>query len=140
MFFSLFVYVRRYYAGDQEALFAEAHVVHPRKKPSRASTAKPVRVRTASTATCGAAATPGHEYICEVCMLAYPEAAMSGLECGHLFCHECWDSYLRVMVVCEGRAQTISCPASACDIVVDETTVLYVHSAIICIDDVVVVC
>ena len=59
-------------------------------------------------------------------MLAYPHSGMAGLECGHLFCHECWDSYLRVMVVCEGRAQTISCPATACDIVVDETTVLYV--------------
>jgi len=29
----------------------------------------------------------------------------SGLECGHLFCKECWDSYLRVMIMCEGRGQ-----------------------------------
>lgn len=81
-------------------------------------------MRTASTAACGAAASPGQEYICDVCTLAYPLPAMSGLQCGHLFCHECWDMYLKVMVVCEGRAQTISCPASARDIVVDETTVL----------------
>ena len=97
--------------------------MHPRKKPL---VEPPARVQTLSTATCGAAASPGQEFICEICMLAYAQSEMSGLECGHLFCHECWDSYLRVMVVCEGRAQTISCPATTCDIVVDETTVLYV--------------
>lgn len=113
----------RFYAGDQEALFNQAHLVHPHKKVLANI---PTRVQATSTARCGAAASPGQEYICEICMLAYPHSEMAGLECGHLFCHECWDSYLRVMVVCEGRAQTISCPATACDIVVDETTVLYV--------------
>ncbi len=114
----------RYYAGDQEALFAEAHLVHPLKR-AVVSGSGSVCVRTASTAACGAAASPGQEYICNVCTLAYPKSGMAGLQCGHLFCHECWDMYLKVMVVCEGRAQTISCPASACDIVVDEKTVLY---------------
>ena len=112
----------RYYSGDQEALFAEAHLVHPHRKQV---IHPPNTVQAPSTASCGAAASPGQEYICEICMLAYPRTEMTGLECGHLFCLECWDSYLHVMVVCEGRAQTISCPATACDIVVDETTVLY---------------
>lgn len=57
-------------------------------------------------------------------MLAYAFEAMCGLECGHYFCQECWDSYLRVMVMCEGRSQSIQCPASHCSIVVDEATVL----------------
>ena len=30
---------------------------------------------------------------------------MHGLECGHLFCRQCWDKYLRVMVMDEGKAQ-----------------------------------
>lgn len=116
-----YFYNTRFYAGDQEALFSEAHLVHPCKKPP---INPPTKVLAPSTARCGAAASPGQDYICEICMLAYPHSAMAGLQCGHLFCHECWDSYLRVMVVCEGKAQTISCPATACDIVVDETTVL----------------
>lgn len=120
-FFVFYCSHDRFYAGDQEQLFSEAHLVHPCKKPLETP---PARVQAPSTARCGAAASPGHEYICEICMLAYSQSEMAGLQCGHLFCHECWDSYLRVMVVCEGRAQTISCPATACNIVVDETTVL----------------
>ena len=50
--------------------------------------------------------------------------AMCGLQCGHFFCQECWNSYLKVMVMCEGRSQSIQCPASHCSIVVDEATVL----------------
>ena len=121
--YCLYCFVR-YYAGDQEALFAEAHLVPPGKKSSGVSSRKPAYVRTLSTAACGAAASPGQEFICDVCMLAYDREAMAGLQCGHLFCLECWDSYLKVMVICEGRGQTIACPASLCDIVVDETTVL----------------
>jgi len=113
--------LERYYAGDQEALFREAHLVHPqRRRPNP----KPPSLKAQLTATCGAAASPGQEYICDICMLAYPLLETSGLECGHLFCKECWDSYLRVMIMCEGRGQTISCPATSCDIVVDEATVL----------------
>ena len=76
------------------------------------------------TSTCGAAASSGSEYICDICMLSFPLAEMSGLECGHLFCRTCWDTYLTVMIMCEGRGQTISCPATACDIVVNEQLVL----------------
>lgn len=76
------------------------------------------------TSACGAAATPGHEFICDICMLSYPLVEMTGLECGHLFCRGCWDSYLQVMIMCQGQGQTIECPATACEIVVDEATVL----------------
>lgn len=114
--------LERYYAGDQEALFKEAHVVPPQRRQSRPD-AK-LEVRTQSTAACGAAALPGQEFICDICMLAYAFEVMCGLECGHYFCRECWDSYLQVMVMCEGRGQSIQCPASHCAIVVDEVTVL----------------
>lgn len=114
--------LERYYTGDQEALFKEAHLVHPcRRSTKRQPSSEP---KALSTATCGAAASPGKEYICDICLLAFPPLEMTGLECGHLFCRECWDSYLNVMIVCEGRGQTIECPDTSCPIVVDETTVL----------------
>ena len=30
---------------------------------------------------------------------------MTGLECQHLFCGSCWDQYLRVMVITEGKGE-----------------------------------
>lgn len=30
---------------------------------------------------------------------------MAGLECGHLFCLECWNQYLTVSVMEEGKAE-----------------------------------
>lgn len=30
---------------------------------------------------------------------------MTGLECQHLFCVSCWDQYLRVMVINEGKGE-----------------------------------
>ena len=93
--------VYRYYAGDQEALFREAHLFHPQR---RIPNPKPI-VRAQTTTSCGAAASPSEEFICDICMLAYQLDVMHGLECGHLFCQLCWASYLKVMVMDEGRAQ-----------------------------------
>ncbi|XP_064400829.1 E3 ubiquitin-protein ligase arih1l-like [Halichondria panicea] len=109
----------RYYAGDQQSLFKEAHLVYP---PNRSKQPKPVNPK--STAACGAAATPGQEYICDICFYQYALVDMPGLECGHSFCRACWNSYLEVMIMCLGQGQTIECPASDCKIVVDEETVL----------------
>lgn len=50
--------------------------------------------------------------------------SMTGLECGHLFCEHCWNDYLRTKVLDEGIGQTISCAAHACDILVDDGTVM----------------
>ena len=49
---------------------------------------------------------------------------MTGLECGHIFCTICWQHYLTYKIMCEGIGQTISCPASKCDILVDDNIVL----------------
>lgn len=97
-------YVYRYYAGDQEALFREAHLIHPQR---RIHNPKPI-VKAQTTTSCGAAASPSEEFICDICMLAYQLDVMHGLECGHLFCQLCWASYLKVMVMDEGRAQVSS--------------------------------
>ncbi|XP_065912910.1 E3 ubiquitin-protein ligase arih1-like [Dysidea avara] len=117
--------LERYYAGDQEALFKEAHVIDPTKKPKPKI---PVVVRmnstTKSTVSCAAAASPVQEFICDICLLAYPLKEMTGLECQHLFCAPCWDRYLKIMVMDEGKGEIISCPAPSCGIAADETFVL----------------
>ena len=48
---------------------------------------------------------------------------LAGLECGHLFCTQCWTEYLTTKIVDEGASQMIECPG-ACNIVVDDQTVM----------------
>jgi len=48
---------------------------------------------------------------------------MTGLECGHLYCTQCWTEYLTTKIVDEGASQMIECPGS-CNIVVDDQTVV----------------
>ena len=54
----------------------------------------------------------------------FPAGEMSGLECGHLFCSECWNGYLRTKILEQGTA-VIHCAAHGCDIQVDELTMTY---------------
>lgn len=49
---------------------------------------------------------------------------MTGLECGHKFCKDCWGEYLRSKIMEEGLGQSISCAAHKCDIIVDDVTVM----------------
>jgi len=103
--------MERYYDGDQEALFLEAHVVSPFKKPSRTQR---YQVRSSSM---------GIEE-CEICLMSLPASMMTGLECGHRFCAKCWTEYLTTKIIEEGMGQTITCAAHGCDILVDDATVM----------------
>ena len=49
---------------------------------------------------------------------------MTGLECGHVFCKNCWTEYLTTKIMDEGASQSIECPGSACNILVDDQTVM----------------
>ena len=49
---------------------------------------------------------------------------MTGLECGHRFCHSCWAEYLTTKVMSEGIGQTISCAAHNCETLIDDATVV----------------
>lgn len=49
---------------------------------------------------------------------------MTGLECGHRFCVQCWGEYLTTKIMEEGIGQTIACAAHGCDILVDDATVM----------------
>lgn len=102
-----------YYDGDQDKLFSEAHVISPFKKSL-------TRKRT----TRAAAAADMSEVTCEICYMQLPQAMMTGLECSHKFCTQCWTEYLTTKIMDEGMGQTIACAAHGCDILVDDATVM----------------
>jgi len=136
--------MERYYIGDQEKLFDEAHVIPPHnsKPPVRAGGKKSVGgsgVKSSrgadsgkdspqpSTSEGGAGAGSGAsrgEILCDICLIGMPETLMTGLECGHDFCTHCWTEYLTTKIMDEGMGQKISCAAHGCDILVDDATVM----------------
>ncbi|CAG5075922.1 Similar to ARIH1: E3 ubiquitin-protein ligase ARIH1 (Homo sapiens) [Cotesia congregata] len=61
---------------------------------------------------------------CEICLSPFPRSLMTGLECGHRFCGDCWTEYLSVKVMSEGECFSISCPAHKCKILVDDASAM----------------
>jgi len=102
--------MERFYDGDQEKLFSEAHVVSPYRKNF------PV-VKKSTKSIMGVEE-------CEICLMNMPINMMTGLECDHKFCMQCWTEYLTTKIMQEGMGQTISCAAHGCDILVDDATVM----------------
>lgn len=102
--------MERFYDGNQDDLFREAHVVNPYK------TGNAVRPKSASKFL-------GPEE-CEICFVTYKPSQMTGLECGHRFCYHCWNEYLTTKIMEEGVGQTISCAAHNCLILVDDETAM----------------
>ncbi|XP_062554834.1 E3 ubiquitin-protein ligase ariadne-1 [Armigeres subalbatus] len=101
--------MERFYDGDQEKLFKDAHVINPFRKPSTVNKPKIKRSGTED---------------CEICYSSFPPSMMTGLECGHRFCTQCWQEYLTTKIVEEGLGQSIACAAHGCDILVDDVTVM----------------
>lgn len=97
--------LERYYDGDQAKLFAEARVVCPEGGQQRATKTSSSRLVT-----------------CAICYTDYPASEMTGLDCGHVFCEDCWNGHLEAKINIEGT-KFISCPAEKCLILVDELTV-----------------
>ncbi len=53
---------------------------------------------------------------------------LTGLQCGHNFCSECWESYLTTKVMDEGKGQTIACANHGCEILVDDAAAMWVNA------------
>ncbi|KAK5637838.1 hypothetical protein RI129_000170 [Pyrocoelia pectoralis] len=102
--------MERFYDGNQDQLFQEAHVINPFK---RVIVAKPKFSRKIL----------GTEE-CEICFMILPPSQMTGLECGHRFCYQCWNEYLSTKIIQEGVGQTIACAAHNCPILVDDQTAM----------------
>ncbi|XP_017778087.1 PREDICTED: E3 ubiquitin-protein ligase arih1-like [Nicrophorus vespilloides] len=103
--------MERYYDGNQDDLFKEAHVINPFKKQTT-----PTKIKSSKKLS-------GTEE-CDICFMVLPPAEMTGLECGHRFCYQCWNEYLTTKVMEEGVGQTIACAAHNCPILVDDQTVM----------------
>lgn len=102
--------MERFYDGNQEDLFKEARVINPYKK---VPVVKPKFTRKVL----------GTEE-CEICFMVLPPSQMTGLECGHRFCYQCWNEYLTTKIMEEGVGQTIACAAHNCPILVDDQTAM----------------
>jgi len=127
-----------YYLGDQEKLFAEAHVIPPGQTPavaskstgSKSASGAGVKGGSKVSSGCGGAGpvyaqgAVGGEVDCDICLVPMPVSSMTGLECGHEFCTLCWTEYLTTKIMDEGMGQKISCAAHGCDILVDDMTVM----------------
>lgn len=44
--------------------------------------------------------------------------------CGHKFCTACWSEYLKIKIMDEGVGNSILCPESDCDVIIDDETVI----------------
>ncbi|RKO87110.1 hypothetical protein BDK51DRAFT_39362 [Blyttiomyces helicus] len=68
---------------------------------------------------------------CDVCGSDNENLESLALACGHHFCQQYWKAYLGHKIEAEGESRRIRCPASGCNIVVDQKTVeLVVEKAI----------
>jgi ariadne-1 len=107
-----------YYSGDQDKLFIEAHIVSPFRQSTRSDVVHEVKQAADHYAAASC------QVFCDICFDHIPVSTLTGLECGHKFCEGCWRQYLTIKIMDEGMAQTISCPAHGCDILVDDGTVI----------------
>jgi len=108
--------MERFYSDDQEEMFKAAQVISPFKTLSAASTSSAGSSKTSRPSSSSSLLE------CEICCLQLPKQMMTGLECGHLFCTQCWTDYLTTKIVDDG-AVTFSCPGN-CKIIVDDQTVM----------------
>lgn len=101
--------MERYFDGNEEKFFRDAHVINPFNKPNSINIPKFSKSGTEE---------------CEICFSLFPPSMMTGLECGHRFCKPCWGEYLTTKIMEEGVGQSIACAAHGCDILVDDVRVM----------------
>ena len=129
--------MERFYDSNYlDELFRQARIVNPFKQSLDLQTQvsnssyRLVRRQTSistpsssSTTTTTNSLTSVTKQTCLICCSTKSFNEMASLECGHIFCIDCWRCYLTMKIMDEGIGQTIPCPAK-CDILVDDKTVL----------------
>merc|ERR1719420_2761707 len=59
-----------------------------------------------------------HVLTCPVCFTEHSSSQVASLACGHNFCFDCWQEYLKVQVEDGKGALDATCPAHECALVV----------------------
>ncbi|XP_057341285.1 E3 ubiquitin-protein ligase arih1-like [Microplitis mediator] len=106
----------KFYTQNRSELFKEAHIIDPSSSSSAAA------VSTSAVSKKNNSIIESED--CEICLVPLSCNLMTGMECGHRFCTDCWDSYLSTKIIEQGECQSITCPAHKCDIIVDDETAM----------------
>ncbi|XP_058795446.1 E3 ubiquitin-protein ligase arih1l-like [Phymastichus coffea] len=109
----------RFYDGNQDKLFREAHIVYP--YPLKKIY---VNEKISSQESLLEQSTFDTVKECQVCCSSLLVSELTGLECGHRFCTNCWDGYLKIKIMNEGLVQKIKCMAQKCEIFMDDNTIM----------------
>ncbi|XP_065575219.1 E3 ubiquitin-protein ligase arih1l-like [Artemia franciscana] len=104
--------LERYYYGNKDKIFQEAHVKSLVKKQPIQPVMNKLRKEDLQLEYCG------------ICMNEQPSNKMGNAECGHRFCRNCLCEYLSLKIVDEGVSQMVECPIFKYGISFDGTTVL----------------
>ncbi len=95
--------MERFYDGNQERLFREAHIVNPFKNKLSSQTS----TGASSSQTSSSRHQRFKEPECQICFLSCQDKDMASLECKHTFCKDCWRVYLKTKIIDEGMGQVI---------------------------------
>ncbi|KAK8613761.1 hypothetical protein V6N13_101517 [Hibiscus sabdariffa] len=60
--------------------------------------------------------------MCDICIEELPGDKMSKMDCGHVFCNDCWTEHF-VVKINEGQSKRIRCMAHKCNAICDEAVV-----------------
>lgn len=61
----------------------------------------------------------GEEVSCGTCLCEVRRADATAMDCGHLFCNDCWGQHLRIQIG-EGKSRRLPCMGIKCGVICDE--------------------
>lgn len=102
----------QFYSVENETFFSEAKIINPFIKKPSYPTKYTRSVKKQQT-----------KMECNICFGSL-ESVLTGLDCGHRFCTDCWNEYLTTKIMDEGNVESIKCAAFNCEIIVDDLTIM----------------
>lgn len=72
-------------------------------------------------------ADPEGEITCGTCFCEVPQEEGTRMQCGHLFCNDCWRQHLAIQIA-DGRSRRLPCMGVRCPVICDEPQVSPPHA------------